>query len=164
MNFQDDVPSIPNDNFKDQYVLVFDLTSMQDATENCHYQELVGEPLSLELNFTFPLEHFTELIVLGERMSSVAVDTFGVVGKKTSKMDIASLQQIIKRMPLLKYLYRGSFPPDYVQTLDNDTFAIINTQPSKMQGYHWIMIANSRRILYFADSLGRKKYSLLKQH
>ena len=41
MNFQDDIPSIPIDDFKDQYVLVFDLTSMQDATENCHYPELV---------------------------------------------------------------------------------------------------------------------------
>ena len=41
MNFQDDIPSIPIDNFKDHYVLVFDLTSMQDATENCHYPELV---------------------------------------------------------------------------------------------------------------------------
>ena len=81
MNFQDDIPSIPIDNFKDHYVLVFELTSMQDATENCHYPELVGEPLRLELNFTFPLEHVTELIVLGERMSSVAVDKFGVVGK-----------------------------------------------------------------------------------
>ena len=81
MNFQDDIPSIPIDNFKDHYVLVFDLTSMQDATENCQYPELVGEPLRLELNFTFPLEHVTELIVLGERMSLVAVDKFGVVGK-----------------------------------------------------------------------------------
>ena len=43
--FQDDIPSIPIDDFKDHYVLVFDLTSMQDATENCHYHELVGEPL-----------------------------------------------------------------------------------------------------------------------
>ena len=41
-NFQDDIPSIPIDNFKDHYVLVFDLTSMQDATENCHYPKLVG--------------------------------------------------------------------------------------------------------------------------
>ena len=65
MNFQDDIPSIPIDNFKDHYVLVFDLTSMQDPTENCHYPELVGEPLRLELNFTFPLEHVTELIVFG---------------------------------------------------------------------------------------------------
>ena len=81
MNFQDDILSIPIDNFKNHYVLVFDLTSMQDATEKCHYPELVGEPMRLELNFTFPLEHVTELIVLGKRMSSVAVDKFGVVGK-----------------------------------------------------------------------------------
>ena len=81
MNFQDDVHSIPIDDFKDHYVLVFDLTSIQDATENCHYSELVGEPLRLDLNFTKPLENVTELIVLGERMSSVAVDKFGVVGK-----------------------------------------------------------------------------------
>ena len=81
MNFQDDIPSIPIDDFKDQYILVYDLTSMQDATENFHYPELVGEPLRLEPNFTNPLENVTELIVLGERMSSVAVDKFGVVGK-----------------------------------------------------------------------------------
>ena len=81
INFQDDNSSIPVDDFKDHYVLVFDLTSMQDATEYFHYPELVGEQLRLELNFTFPFEHVTELIVLGERMSSVAVDKFGVVGK-----------------------------------------------------------------------------------
>ena len=81
MNFQDDIPSVPIDNSEDHYVLMFDLTSMQDATENCHYPELVGEPLRPELNFTFPLQHVTELILVGERMSSVAVDKFGVVGK-----------------------------------------------------------------------------------
>ena len=81
MNFQDDIPSVAIDNFKDHYVLVFDLTSMQDATENFHYPELVGEPLRLELNFTYRLEHVIELIVLGERRSSVADDKFRVVGK-----------------------------------------------------------------------------------
>ena len=83
MNFQDDIPSIPFDNFKENYVLVFDLTSMQDATENCHYPELVGEPLRLELNFPFPLERVTEFILLAERMSSIAVDKIGVVGKNS---------------------------------------------------------------------------------
>ena len=77
-----DIPSIPTDNFKDLYVLVFDLTTMQDTTENSHYPELVGEPLRLELNFTHPLQHVTELFVLGERMSSVAVDKLGDVEKK----------------------------------------------------------------------------------
>ena len=78
-------------------------------------------------------------------------------------MDNFALQQIINRIPLLKFRYLGSFPSDYVPTLVDDTFAIINTQPSNMQGEHWIMIANSRQKLYFADSLGRKKYSFLKQ-
>ena len=79
-------------------------------------------------------------------------------------MDNVSLQEIINRIPLLKYRYRGSFPPDFVPTFDNDTFAIRKTQPSNMQGEHWVMISISRQILYFADSLGHKKYSYLKQH
>ena len=78
-------------------------------------------------------------------------------------MDNVSLQQTINRIPLLKYRYRGSFPSYYVPTLDNETFAIINKQPSNMQGEHWIMIANSRQKIYFADSLGRKKDSFFKQ-
>ena len=79
-------------------------------------------------------------------------------------MDIFALQQIINRIPLLKFRYFGSFPSDYVPTLDNDTFAIINTQPSNMQGEHWIMIAKFQHELCVADSLGCKKYSFLKQH
>ena len=82
MNFQDDNPSIPFDNFIDHFMLVFDLTSQQDASKDYHYPELIGEPSRLELNFTYPLEHVTELIVLAKRMCSVAVDKFGVVGKK----------------------------------------------------------------------------------
>ena len=69
--------------------------------------------------------------------------------------------QIINRSPLLKFRYLGSFLSDYVPTLDNDTFAIINTQPSNIQGEHWIMIANFRHELYFANSLGCKGYSFL---
>ena len=81
MNFRDDFPSISIDDFIDHYVLVFDLTSMQEATEEGHCPEKVGEPLRLELNLTYPPEHVTELIVLGKRMSSVAVDKFSVVAK-----------------------------------------------------------------------------------
>ena len=67
-------------------------------------------------------------------------------------MDNFALKQNINRIPLLKFRYLGSFPSDYVPTLD------IDTQPSNMQGQHWIIIANFRHELYFADSLGRKGY------
>ena len=76
-------------------------------------------------------------------------------------MDNFALQQIINRIRLLKFRYLGSFPSDYVPTLDNGTFAIINTQPINMQGELWIMIAIFRQKLYFAESLGCKGYSFL---
>ena len=174
MNFQDDIPSIPIVDFKDHYVLVFDLTSMQEATKNCHYPELLGEPLRLELNFIFPLQHVAEPIVLGERMSSVAVDKFGVVGKiiqngscfspntigsatccRGKKVQLQP-QRFSKqfrvvsrnRIPQLKNRYRSSIPSDCVFSIDNDTFAMINKQRSKMKGEQWILIANSCQILF----------------
>ena len=79
MNFQDDIRSNPIDIFKDHYVLVFDLTSIKNGAETCYYPEIVGEPLRLEQDFTFPLEHVTDLLVLGERMFLVAVEKFIVV-------------------------------------------------------------------------------------
>ena len=36
-NFWDDILFIPFDDFKDHYVMVFDMGSMQSATEICHY-------------------------------------------------------------------------------------------------------------------------------
>ena len=70
-----------------------------------------------------------------------------------------ALQHFINRIPLLKVRYLGSFPSDYAPTLDNDIFAIISTQPSNMQGEHWIMSANFRHDLFFADSHGCKRCS-----
>ena len=77
------------------------------------------------------------------------------------EMDSFALQQIINRIPLLNLRYLGSFPSDYVPTLDIDTFAIIYTQPSNIQGDRWIMTANFRHELYFADSLWGKGCSFL---
>ena len=65
-----------------------------------------------------------------------------------------ALQQNINHIPVLKFHYLGSFRSDYVPTLDNDTFAIINMQPSNMQGEHWTIIANFRHEWFFADCLG----------
>ena len=104
--FQDDIPSIPIDNFINHYVLVIDVTSIQDATEHCHYPELVGEPLRLELYFGSPLVKVTEVIVLGEGMSSVAVDKFSVV-EKIFELDIISFEELVNCIPLLKYRYIG---------------------------------------------------------
>ena len=79
-------------------------------------------------------------------------------------MDNVALRQIIYRIPLLKYRDIGSFSCDYVLTLPNDTFAIINTQANTMQGEHWIIIAKHRHQFYSADSLCRKDDNVLRKN
>ena len=54
-------------------------------TNNVIIRSCLGEPLRLELNFNTALEHVTEVVVLGERMSSVAVDNLGLLGEMFSK-------------------------------------------------------------------------------
>ena len=76
MNFNEEIPALPNDFFTDQYVLVFDLKSLQDAGENVHYPEHCGESVRLEMSFERPLTNVDDLIVLGEQISTVKIDQF----------------------------------------------------------------------------------------
>ena len=132
MNFQGDIPSIPIDKCRCHFLLVFDLTAVQDATEVSQYPKLVGEPLRLEINFSFPLENVTEFIVLGERIFSVKVDKCGVVGKKwTMFPSYHKIRQTFNRTPLLKYQYLGSLPFDNFQILTVTLLQLYNCNPAK---------------------------------
>ena len=74
MQFNEDFPAFPMEDFRNHYILVFDLTSLQDAAEQLHYPELSGESLRLEMFFQFHLEQSTEMIVVGERLSNVKLN------------------------------------------------------------------------------------------
>ena len=71
MQFNQDFPALPMEDFQTHYILVFDLTSLQDVAEQLHYPEPSGENLRLKMFFQFPLEQVTKVIVLGERLSKV---------------------------------------------------------------------------------------------
>ena len=70
---------------------------------------------------------------------------------KVPDMDDIELPQIIDRIPLLNYWYLGSFPSDRVPMLPNDTFAIVNTEPSYVSGKHWVMIAKFKQQFEFSQ-------------
>ena len=59
MQFNEDFLALPIENFQNHNILVFELTSLQDADEQLHYPELSGESLRLEMFFQFPLEQET---------------------------------------------------------------------------------------------------------
>ena len=82
LKVHDDLQSIPIDNLKHHYVLMFDLISIQGATEHCHYSGWIGEPLRLELNLNGALGSVTEVKILGEQLSLVAVDKSSALGEK----------------------------------------------------------------------------------
>ena len=81
MHLNEDFPAPPMEDFQNHSILVFDLTSLQDASEQLHYPELSGESLRLEMFFQFPLEQVTEMIVLGEKTSNVQNIKFRTVAK-----------------------------------------------------------------------------------
>ena len=81
MKFNDENPSLPFEDFENHFILVFDLTSLQDAGDQIFYPEVIGESLRLELYFDKALELVTEIIVLGERLSTVYIDRFGTATK-----------------------------------------------------------------------------------
>ena len=79
--FNGGYPVLSVEDFENHYILVFDLTSLQDAAEQLHYPELREESLRLEMFFQFPLEQVTEVIVLGERLSNAQIHKFGTIAK-----------------------------------------------------------------------------------
>ena len=101
MNDQDDILSTLNDISKDHYVPLFELTSLQDATKKFCYSEVIGEPLRLKLNFTFPLENVSELIVLGQKSLQLQLTSLQLLAR-ICKKDKNALLQIFNRILLLK--------------------------------------------------------------
>ena len=81
MQFSEDFPALPMEGFQKNYILFFNLSSLQDAAEQLYYPELSGESLRLERFFEFPLEQVTKAIVLGERLTNFQIDKFGKVAQ-----------------------------------------------------------------------------------
>ena len=79
--FNKNFPARSMEDIQNYYILVFDLTSLQDAAEQLPYPELSDESLRLEVFFQFLLKQETEVIVLGERLSKIQIDNLGIVAK-----------------------------------------------------------------------------------
>ena len=107
---------------------------------NFFYPELVRKPLRVELTFTFLLEHS---LYWGNESLWLQLTRF-VLLEWIAKTDNVSLHQKTNRIQLIKYCSFVSFLFNFVPTLDHNTFAIINTQPSIMQCEHWIKFSRFR--------------------
>ena len=81
LKFDEDGPGVPFSDYHNHYVLVFDLTSTQESNVHMFYPDVVGAGLRLELYFSRNLINTVEVIVLGERLSTVFIDKNGAIAK-----------------------------------------------------------------------------------
>ena len=81
LNIKSDGNGIKLSDFPDHYILVFDLTSTREADSEVYFPDLVGEPLRLELYFEKALEHTVEILLLGEKLSTLLIDSDGHILK-----------------------------------------------------------------------------------
>ena len=138
---------------------------MQDATENCHYPELVGESLRMEPITTFLENTLQNSLYWGNECLWLQLTSL-VLLERISKGDNTSLQQTINHIP--RYNNQVSLPWFHSLRLcsnsDNDTFAIINMQTSHTQGKIWAMIGKFCLEMFFADPFGSKVHRFVKQN
>ena len=65
---------IPLSEFANHYIMVFDLTSTQEANHNFIHPELTNSSLSVQLKFDAALAHNVEILFLGEKASTIYID------------------------------------------------------------------------------------------
>ena len=77
---------IPLSEFQNHYIMVFDLTSTQEATHDFIHPELTNASISVEFKFKTSLTAYTEIIFLGEKASTIYIDSNRNVSKNSVPM------------------------------------------------------------------------------
>ena len=70
-------------NYHNPYIMAFDLTSTQEASEDFIHPELTNCSISVELKFNAPLGENVELLFMGERASTVYMRSDRKIAKNT---------------------------------------------------------------------------------
>ena len=72
--------------FANSYIMVFDLTSTQEATHDFIHPELTNSSLSVELKFDAALAHNVEIFFLEEKSSAIYIDSARNASKNAPPM------------------------------------------------------------------------------
>ena len=90
---------------------MFDLTSTQQCIQELYFPETVGAPLRLELEFSRETAEPIEVLVIGERLSTVTIDQNG----KVLKHGKFCTEKLLIKFPTLKFKYIESFSANSFQ-------------------------------------------------
>ena len=72
------------EDYPNHFIMVFDLTSTQQASHDFIHPELTNCSVSIELKFSAALAHNVEIFIIGEKASTICIDS----ARKVSKIHI----------------------------------------------------------------------------
>ncbi len=73
LHFTDSGPAITLKDYSHHFFLVFDLTAPLSSNTEVYFPELIGGSLRLQLYFSTPADTPLELLLLGEKLSTVSI-------------------------------------------------------------------------------------------
>ena len=88
---------VPFEHYENHYVLVFDLTSTQQASYDYLYPELTNASISIDLRFKEDLPSSVELLFLGEKASTIFVNSDRQVSKNRQLKTKTETRWLAKR-------------------------------------------------------------------
>ena len=83
LKFKEDGPNVKIENYPDHYLLFFDLTSMRESNVELYYPDIIAG-LRLELYFSENLKETVELMIIGEKLTTVLIKNTGDREKLTT--------------------------------------------------------------------------------
>ena len=85
------------------YLVLFDLKSMQNATEKCHYADQFGGQLTLVLNFDFPTKMLLKSIFCENVWLQLRLSNLTLMEKLTTETCPSSKEFIVAATPIFPY-------------------------------------------------------------
>ena len=131
--------------YLNHFIMVFDLTSTQQASHNFIHPELTNCSIYIELKFSAALPNNIEIFIIGEKESKFLLilsdERDDTVKKSYSSklMDKDDNNGLIQRK--LKQKFRGVFAAaNFPSKLTSSSFLIVNAPKSQNPGTHWLFI------------------------
>ena len=143
--------------YPNQFFMVFDFTSTQQASNDFIHSELTNCSISIELKFSASLPNNIEIFIICKK-SLHRLCGFCTPGFKKSHfkqlIDEDGINDLIQKCRKLKYKFRGVFAAnDFPQKGRKIGFLIVNASPTNSPRTHWLLLCNRNYKIISADPL-----------
>ena len=110
LSYIDNGHGISLTDYSNHFIMVFDLTSTQQASQDFIHRELTNCSTSIELKFWAALPSSIKILIIGKKAGTIFVDSVRRVFNQL--MDKGDINDLIQKCRKLKYRFRGVFADD----------------------------------------------------